>query len=171
MHKTMELQKAENLGMSGKLHARLLVTGDLQIAVSEEKRKELLVDTYMMNPKMLEEMIHGREDRRAIFEAVKDAFESFWTGVYSLSAIEYETLEPLSWNGFLAWVNPEEIGVLTDAPILALGLWIGDDGKITNPPGFWREEPKIWWYPEYCLKSFVEDLIFEGETIFTRGNA
>ena len=63
--------------------------------------------------------------------------------------VMYDLLEDFIGNGW-EWVAPEEIGVLTDAPI------------IMDPNDY------IYWYSNYMTTSPVEDLIEKGETFFER---
>jgi len=64
-----------------------------------------------------------------------------------------EVFEGATSNG-LSWVRPETIGALTSAPILT-------DGDSENPE-------RVWWYPEYFIKSPVEELVKTGEVIFQK---
>ncbi|SRR6266566_600554 len=66
---------------------------------------------------------------------------------------EYEALEPLICNSELTWIEPEEIGALTSAPILGL----------RNEQG---EPSAAWGFMDYQVRSFVEDLIETGEAVF-----
>jgi hypothetical protein len=59
----------------------------------------------------------------------------------------YDAFEYLTANGF-EWVAPEDIGALTSAPIL----------KYDN---------KYWWYPNYAVRSPLEDIAETGKTVFT----
>lgn len=58
-----------------------------------------------------------------------------------------DAFEHMTSNGF-DWVAPEEIGALTSAPIL-------------------RYDNKVWWYPDYQVRSPMEDLAETGTTTFT----
>ncbi len=70
----------------------------------------------------------------------------------------YDVFEHLIANGY-SWVAPEQIGALTDAPILTDSPSL-DDGSI-DPQG------KIWWYPQYETRSPLEDIAETGKTTFT----
>lgn len=75
-------------------------------------------------------------------------------------AVMHDILEPLTCNSDIEWVAPEEINALTDAPIL--GTVTRDDmGEIT-------EVHAIWWYPNYAIRSPLEDLRDDGFTIFIK---
>ncbi len=70
-----------------------------------------------------------------------------------------DVLEPATTNG-LHWVRPEEVGALTDSPMLG-DVAYDDSGDITE-----IEKAKIWWYPDYQVRSPLEDLAEQGRTIF-----
>lgn len=74
--------------------------------------------------------------------------------VCCLNDLETQALEPLICNSELDWIAPEDIGALTDAPILGLR---DESGKVTA----------AWGYMDYCLRSFVDDLINNGKAVFT----
>ena len=72
-------------------------------------------------------------------------------------SLMYEILEPLVQNG-LDWIRPEEIGALTDAPI------IGDTARDDH--GELTETHSVYWYPNYALKSPVQELMEKGSVTF-----
>ena len=69
------------------------------------------------------------------------------------SRAEYEALESLVANSDLDWIRPEEIGALTDAPILGLRK---EDGT----------PEAAWGFMDYAVRSFVQDLIDTGKAVF-----
>jgi hypothetical protein len=71
---------------------------------------------------------------------------------------EYDALESLVCNSDLEWIQPHEIGALTDAPILGI-VERDDHGTITRVIHAWGFEP-------YALRSFVSDLIDDGKATF-----
>ncbi len=71
------------------------------------------------------------------------------------SRAECEALESLIANSELDWIQPEECGDLTDAPILGFR---DKDGKTTDAR---------WGYMDYQIRSFIEDLIETGQAVFT----
>jgi hypothetical protein len=73
-----------------------------------------------------------------------------------------DLLEETGWqpNGQLMAVNPEDIGALTEAPILTDDRTIEDDGSTTV-------HGKVWWYPNYMVKNFATEMINTGKTEFT----
>jgi hypothetical protein len=70
-----------------------------------------------------------------------------------------EGFEYLLSNGWDA-IPPEEIGALTDAPI------IGHAER--DERGEMVDAYDIYWYPEYELKNPIEELKKNGEVIFTK---
>jgi len=69
------------------------------------------------------------------------------------SAVECEALENLIANSEIDWVAPEDIGALTSAPILGIR---DEEGKVIA----------AWGFMDYCLRSFVDDLIKTGKAVF-----
>ena len=92
----------------------------------------------------------GRNELRA---QVKDA--GFQSDVFM-----YDTFEWLLGNSDLEWIAPEEIGALTDAPILGIVDRYGN--------GVLKRVENSFWYPNYCLRSPQEDLVEYGEVIFQK---
>ena len=72
-----------------------------------------------------------------------------------VTAYESEALEELLANSELEWIAPEEIGALTDAPIL--GIRNCDD---------YNEIIGAWGFMDYQVRSFVDDLIETGQAVF-----
>lgn len=62
-------------------------------------------------------------------------------------------------NGFV-----ETTVCLTDAPILAYGAVYDEDEEIDMPIDY----EKIWYYSDYQIKSFAEELLTKGKVIFKR---
>ena len=62
-----------------------------------------------------------------------------------------------------SFVAPEDIGALTDAPIICDDNWtVEDDGTFQIFP-----ETKVWWFPNYMVENPMETLATTGEVIFT----
>jgi hypothetical protein len=72
-----------------------------------------------------------------------------------------ELLEHTGWepNGSLFLLKPEDVGGLTEAPILTDDMSIEDDGSVTV-------HGNVWWYPSYMLHHFGEELLKDGYVIF-----
>lgn len=63
-------------------------------------------------------------------------------------------------NGFEV-VRPEEIGALTNALIIAYDAPRDDEGVI-HPD----DSTKVWWDPNYQVRSLLQELVDKGEFIF-----
>lgn len=74
-----------------------------------------------------------------------------------------ELLEFTGWqpNGQLYLISPEDVGALTDSPIITDDMTIEDDGAITV-------HGEVYWYPNYMVSNFMEELLRDGKTIFTK---
>ena len=70
-------------------------------------------------------------------------------------AIEYQ----LS-NGW-TWVSPEDIGALTEAPILTDNIETDDQGKVMHLG-------VTYWYPQYEVLDPLEQLLLNGFVEFTQ---
>jgi hypothetical protein len=68
-------------------------------------------------------------------------------------AIEYELC-----NGW-ELLQPEEIGALTSAPILATNTLRDDDGGLVDAG-------RVYWFPNYCVENELETLLLSGEVFF-----
>jgi len=88
----------------------------------------------------------SRKERAELDEVPPDLFGA--------SLHEAEILEDLLANSDLNWIQPEECGDLTDAPILGFR---DEEGKATG---------ERWGFMDYALRSFCEDLRDKGETVF-----
>jgi hypothetical protein len=72
-----------------------------------------------------------------------------------------EGLEYLLSNGWDA-IAPQEIGALTDAPIIGHGE--------RDERGNLVDAYDVYWYPEYELKNPIEELKKNGEVTFTKAD-
>lgn len=75
----------------------------------------------------------------------------------SFDSTMYDLFDELTSNG-LMWVLPEDIGALTDAPMLSEAS-LDDDG--TFPSG-----AVVYWYPNYQVRSPLHDLRDYGSVVF-----
>lgn len=92
---------------------------------------------------------------------------------------DFSAREKTMWEAFegiiesgLEWVAPERIGALTSAPILSDWHWPmypDHEGELDGsaPP----DDVQVWWYPNYMVRSPIDDLIEDGYTIFTKAEA
>jgi len=90
-----------------------------------------------------------------------------------------ELIEPLVCNSELQWINPEDTGDLTDAPMLGI---LGEESTENTGPfgaiqcGFWDGKPRFqpilnrWAFMESALRSPLEDLLEKGEVVFVDRN-
>ncbi len=91
----------------------------------------------------------AREDVQAIAEAELDA--------------DSKLSEVIEWqlgNGW-SWVRPEEIGALTDAPILSDDIEYDDEGEVVRVGA-------VYWYPRYDVADPVAQLLANGSVEFER---
>jgi hypothetical protein len=60
------------------------------------------------------------------------------------------------------FVRPEEVGALTDSPLLAEcdGIVRDDEGELTDVG-------KVAWFPDYAVRDPWEELRNRGRTVFT----
>lgn len=72
----------------------------------------------------------------------------------------YSFFEGLICNSDIEWIKPEDIGVMTSAPILGITEQ-NEDGEITKIHN-------VWYYAAYVYNSPLEILRDEGEVIFER---
>lgn len=73
-----------------------------------------------------------------------------------------DLIEDIVVNSNWDWVEPAAIDALTDAPIITDDMDYPDSGEVAPHP-----EANIWWYPSYAIRAFIDDLIRDGETVFT----
>lgn len=74
-------------------------------------------------------------------------------------------LEPLTCNG-LSWVAPENIGALTDAPILSESC--GDCGSHTGGKMIYPADAEFFYFDAYMLRSPLVDLRDKGRVFFNK---
>lgn len=58
-------------------------------------------------------------------------------------------------------IPPEDIGALTDSPIIGYDCDINDDGQIVL-----HDDSKIYWYPSYMVKDPWIELLKHNEVFF-----
>jgi hypothetical protein len=102
-------------------------------------------------------------------------------------ALMYDWFEPLICNSELDWVDPAVTGDLTSAPILAIrgDYEPGPDnvdevvGTGLVHAGCWEREGRLrqmylpvlfrWAYMDYQVRYVLDDLLDQGEAVFTGG--
>lgn len=75
-----------------------------------------------------------------------------------LNAILWDWWEWLICNTEIDWIRPEEIGALTDSPILGF-VGRDDEGEIDYLTD-------VWWYPNYMISGPETDLARHGYCIW-----
>jgi hypothetical protein len=108
------------------------------------ENKNLLL--YVTDSKAFREVIDKRDD--------DDAYG--WVEAWA------DALEHATGNG-LCHVRPEQIGALTDAPILTDGS-PSDDGSTIEPA-----DANIWWWPQYEGTDPLDELFNNGRIVLTNG--
>lgn len=84
-------------------------------------------------------------------------------GYYEAESLMLEFMRN-GWNEMpLDIIPPENIGALTDAPILAEAEYPDDGGGPVPYP-----ESPVWWFPDYCIIDPWEELKNKGRVIFDR---
>jgi hypothetical protein len=115
---------------------RTLDSGNLEISWTHQEKEDFLLDNYDV---MLAESLCDN------------------TWVMTDEAL-YIAFESVVCNG-LSWIAPEDIGALTDAPIL------GEVGEDEQGEPIYHE---VWWYPSYDVRSPVQDLCKNLRTVFPK---
>lgn len=72
-----------------------------------------------------------------------------------------ELLEYQLCNGW-TWLRPEQIGALTDAPILSDEVTENDRGELVSVG-------RVWWHERYAVEDPIELLQTQGYVLFRRG--
>ena len=71
----------------------------------------------------------------------------------------YMAFESIIGNSDLDWIPAEDIGALTDSPIIGESS-VRDDGTRE----VWG---RVWWFPDYQTRDPAEDLARRGRAVFT----
>lgn len=105
----------------------------------------------------LELSIPGEPDRQEVAGELEDEN-------HGELRLWHELIEPFIGNGQYYHVEPVDIGALTDDPyILTDDLEYEDNGTV-NVKG------EVWHYPDYALKSVVEELAAGNTVILRKAN-
>jgi len=90
----------------------------------------------------------------------KEEIEDLWSNhpEWNDYDILRELIEHQLCNGW-SWLNPEDVGALTEAPILSDGASYDDDGAM-------EVYGKVWWYPNYMVDELSVVLHDDGKLIF-----
>lgn len=65
-------------------------------------------------------------------------------------------------NAVLHPISPESVGALTESPMLSDDVEIEDDGTTVV-------RGRVWWFPDYAVKSFAHLLMDAGRVTFALG--
>lgn len=68
-------------------------------------------------------------------------------------------------NGRFAVLAPEDIGALTEAPIIADAWDVTDDGRKVLLP-----ESRVWWFPDYAVTDAAGVLATKGAVVFAEAH-
>lgn len=109
--------------------------------------------TFHIDAEEREELREGLLERE---EGTRDWYQCF-----------SETFEGLLCNGW-DWLAPEDIGALTDAPILSNCTSIEDDGtRVLHGEGC-GGSCGVFWFPDYQVTDPLEVLRDTGRVFFAR---
>ena len=84
-------------------------------------------------------------------------------------------LEPLVCNSELMWINPEDTGDLTDAPMLGILGEVTTENKGPHGAvhvGFWESKPRFqpilqrWAFMDYQVRDPLRDLLEGQQVVF-----
>jgi hypothetical protein len=83
----------------------------------------------------------------------------------------YDIMESLIANSDLCWVNPSDVGALTEAPILG-NFDFAQVGAIDGVPQFEEvpDDAKLWFFEPYMVRSVLQELCEKGFVIFTEAS-
>jgi hypothetical protein len=76
----------------------------------------------------------------------------------------YDYFEDIQANSEFLYFAESPVG-LTDAPVITDGLYYDDDGELTDKG---HSDSEVYWYPDYAIKSFADELKEEGNTFFDK---
>lgn len=91
----------------------------------------------------------GKKNKSEYIEQMKTLGSDF---------VLWNFLEEFFCNGW-EWIHPEEIGALTDAPIISYDVTRDEDNNIT-------EIGDVWAYADYMLFNPLEKLFENGSIVF-----
>lgn len=70
-----------------------------------------------------------------------------------------DVLEHVFCNSEYEWVRPSETGDLTSSPLIGFGADRDDEGEL-------KKLERHWWYRNYQISDWVEDLLRDGSVTF-----
>ena len=116
------------------------------------------------------------ETRKEIRELIESESHCGWRWM------EVEALDRLTSNSELQWLSALDTGDVTDAPIL--GIVAGEDEETRENRGpfgavhvgggekgpIYAPILERWGFMDYCVRSFLEDLMNDGKAVFVNRN-
>ena len=116
------------------------------LRVSESGNLEVTLDFADENEKQsLIEEIGEMQEKKTDLDILIEGTERYWTNG------SYQPFDAGAGNPFVG---------LTDAPMVANSMSFDDDGNA-------EIEGDFWYYGNYQITSFIEELIREGRVVFT----
>lgn len=104
----------------------------------------------------------GREELEALIEDISDdCQDKIWR--QPTENIWYELTESHWTNGSYEMLRPEDIGALTEAPIIGLDIARNDDNVVVLD-----DISRVWYYPDYMIKDELSELLDHGHLIFQK---
>lgn len=84
--------------------------------------------------------------------------------------IMWELFESIQVNSELMYFDDAgEVGLgMTSAPAITDGYYYDDDGKLTDKG---HPDAQVFWYPNYMVRSFMDDFLENGYAIFVRADS
>lgn len=74
----------------------------------------------------------------------------------------WHLMEDIICNSSFGNPSPDKVVALTDSPLLSWEYEIDDDGNYIETPS-----SRLWWFPEYMIRDYKDDLIAYGVAVFT----
>jgi len=81
-----------------------------------------------------------------------------------------EMLVSEAFHEILVFIRPENIGALTDAPILTDDADYSDEAMLAGGP-VPAEGANVWWFPDYAVCDPWEELKNRGRVVFTKAES
>lgn len=92
--------------------------------------------------------------------ATSEELDDLNVGEYGRETVPLAALlEPLWTNGQYYVFDADQLGHMTEAPLIAEDADCDDDGN-------WTLHGRVWWFPNYCVENCMDTLREKGEVIF-----
>jgi hypothetical protein len=134
------------------MNINILPDGDLELALEEGERQWIL--DQLASDKSAAERAWGPPDELSMLGSLT---EPYWANG------GFEPFDAGQANPFVG---------LTTAPCIAESMNVADDGEMEividpNLPPSPDGEARFWYYTNYMTRSFIDDLVESGRTVFT----